>query len=499
MNVMKFDLLFRDDSTPVSECLLDDMLVRKIQKYVFGESQNLADSFRKVIALPLTNINAIEKRQTILRELLSRRGWLEDILSVLERAKSIQRENRKNLYQQIDADQRLRINLVAVIAQFSAIEDLNNLFNGQLFLCEDLRKIQIYFLKQDSFQKMKKDLVEIADFLKSKQYFAGNISFNDQMKFKSMSLVSIKKEHNLQRVWKRYVGVSNYKRQEKQIVFSDNKTIERCLTQIGEKTTYHFCKVLSGIYSFFRTIFSELYDQLEFYMAAITYIVYLEQHGFWYCFPEFVKTEKTIRTSGMYPLPLAIETNQIISENDFGTKDDSIFIITGYNRGGKTTFLRSIGLNQILAQAGVVVPSKHYVCSVFNNIVAHFPKNEDVELKYGMFEREVAVLQRDLATISTNALVLMNESFSSTTEDEGCTVVKEVLMALAETNSTVFFVTHFYKLANDIADFNAALKSKATAVNLVTAIYEKPSQRVNYKIIRGEPLPTYNINLSDFV
>ena len=96
------------------------------------------------------------------------------------------------------------------------------------------------------------------------------------------------------------------------------------------------------------------------------------------------------------------------------------------------------------------------------------------------------------------ALVLMNESFSTTVESEAELLASDIIAALAQIDSLVFFVTHFYKFAAHIDDFNHRLGGKAVAVNLITKKYEKPNARTNYQIVRGDPITNYRIRLDDF-
>lgn len=67
-------------------------------------------------------------------------------------------------------------------------------------------------------------------------------------------------------------------------------------------------------------------------------------------------------------------------------------IITGSNQGGKTTFLRSIGLAQLMAQSGLFVAAESFQCCLHTGIFTHFPNEEDQELRYGLLEEELCKL-----------------------------------------------------------------------------------------------------------
>ena len=256
--------------------------------------------------------------------------------------------------------------------------------------------------------------------------------------------------------------------------------------------------MLAGVYSHYKSLFRSLYEQLTFYRAALHYSEYLQRNGLRCCCPEITDGENYIEAVQLYLLSLAI-TNGGVDTNDFCTPNDSIFIITGYNRGCKTTFLRSIGFAQICAQAGLMVPALGYRCSVFRYISVHFPRGEGKQLSAGLFEDELERLGGDIDNMGSHSLVLMNESFSTTVESEAELLASDIITALAQVDSTVFFVTHFYGFAARIDDLNRRLGGRATAVNLVTEKYEKPNARTDYKIVRGEPIPNYRIRLEDFI
>lgn len=280
--------------------------------------------------------------------------------------------------------------------------------------------------------------------------------------------------------------------------YSQEKDIERQIAEITEKSIYNVCKIISGVYTFFKSLFYSLYEQLSFYQSALVYLDHLQRRGKNCCFPEITYEKNYIEASKVYLFPLALK-HGIVDTNDFCTQKDGIFVITGYNRAGKTTFLRSIGFAQIVAQAGLMVPALNYKCSVFQYVLVHFPRNEEKQLFSGLFEDEMKRLKNDINCIKDHSLVLLNESFSTTVETEAEQHASDIIAALAQINSLVFFVTHFYGFAKHIDVLNRRLNGKSVAVNLVTKKYEKPSDRTSYQIVRGDPISDYKIQLEDFL
>ncbi len=64
-------------------------------------------------------------------------------------------------------------------------------------------------------------------------------------------------------------------------------------------------------------------------------------------------------------------------------------IITGANQGGKTTFLRRIGLARIMMQCGMFVPAKAFTANVCERTLTHFKREEDTAMESGKFDEEL--------------------------------------------------------------------------------------------------------------
>ena len=65
--------------------------------------------------------------------------------------------------------------------------------------------------------------------------------------------------------------------------------------------------------------------------------------------------------SGLYDVSLALSMGRKVVGNDLNADNKSLVIITGANTGGKSTFLRSVGLAQLMMQAGMFVPAETFL------------------------------------------------------------------------------------------------------------------------------------------
>ena len=95
-------------------------------------------------------------------------------------------------------------------------------------------------------------------------------------------------------------------------------------------------------------------------------------------------------------------------------KEQRALIVTGANQGGKSTFLRSLGIAQVLCQAGMYVPAKKYPLHAYEDIFTHFTRREDATMNMGKFEEELKRMEQILRGAKKNTLILLNESFAIT-------------------------------------------------------------------------------------
>jgi hypothetical protein len=193
---------------------------------------------------------------------------------------------------------------------------------------------------------------------------------------------------------------------------------------------------------------SELRTELAFYQAGVRLYKALRDHGLATALPDpLPPTSRAHHAVGLYDLALALAAPATIVPNTLRTTNRQILVVTGANRGGKTTFLRALGQAHLFMQAGLFVPAQSFQAPVFDKIFTHFRREEDRSLRQGKLEEELTRLSRIADQLTPQSLLLMNESFAATNEREGATIAQEVLRALADRGVSVAFVTHLYEFA----------------------------------------------------
>ena len=166
-----------------------------------------------------------------------------------------------------------------------------------------------------------------------------------------------------------------------------------------------------------------------------------------------------MRARGFYNLKLADFVhdgkNSIVANDlDFGS-DGSLYILTGANRGGKTTITQATGLMFALAQGGVFVPASEFSFVPADCIFTHYPADEDKTLDYGRLGEECRRFREIFSRCTSDSLLLLNETFSTTSFEEGFFIARDAVKAILKKGTRCIYNTHMHKLASDIGEINA--------------------------------------------
>ena len=108
--------------------------------------------------------------------------------------------------------------------------------------------------------------------------------------------------------------------------------------------------------------------------------------------------------------------------NALDAKDCRLLVITGANQGGKSTCLRSLGIAQIMMQCGMFVPAAQFEGALYRNNFTHFTRREDQSMNSGRLDEELRRMDAIVRQVTKDSLVLLNESFATTTEKEGSVI-----------------------------------------------------------------------------
>ncbi|HTP25059.1 MAG TPA: hypothetical protein VMK12_05285, partial [Anaeromyxobacteraceae bacterium] len=189
----------------------------------------------------------------------------------------------------------------------------------------------------------------------------------------------------------------------------------RALSDLRDRGLKLVAKAVSQSADHVVGFFEMLRTELAFYVGCLTLHARMANLGIPAAFPKPMPAgERTLRGSGLCDLSLGIGMGKNPVPNELVADGKSICIITGANQGGKTSFLRCVGLAQLMMQAGLFVAASSYVAEVCTGILTHFRREEDVSMKSGKLDEELGRMSAIVDVLSRDALVLFNESFAAT-------------------------------------------------------------------------------------
>ncbi|MDG7016673.1 MAG: DNA mismatch repair protein MutS [Nitrososphaerota archaeon] len=232
------------------------------------------------------------------------------------------------------------------------------------------------------------------------------------------------------------------------------------------------------------SFFTALRTELAFYIGCLNLRELLLRKGEPTCIPvPSVCQSLALSARGLYDVSLTLKLERRVIGNDLAADGKGLLVITGANQGGKSTFLRSLGLAYLMTQAGMFAPAEELSLGVSTGTFTHYKREEDVTMKSGKLDEELGRMSDIVDHIRPGCVLLCNESFSSTNEGEGSEIGDEVIRALMNSGIRVFMVTHLFELARGFHRRNAGEA-------LFLRAERKPDGTRTFRMVEGEPLST---------
>jgi DNA mismatch repair ATPase MutS len=232
------------------------------------------------------------------------------------------------------------------------------------------------------------------------------------------------------------------------------------------------------------SFFKMLRTELAFYVGCLNLSERLVTKNEPFCFPRAAPAgEREHRFCGLYDVCLSLRLQQRAVGSSAQAYGKSLFIVTGANQGGKSCFLRSIGLAQLMMQSGMFVAAESFEAEVCPALLTHFRREEDPAMKSGKLDEELARMSEIIEHIVPNSMLLFNESFAATNEREGSEIANQIVCALLNRRIKVAYVTHLYDFAHGL--FNRRMEQAI----FFRADREADGRRT-FRMQEGEPIGT---------
>ncbi|TVR90352.1 MAG: DNA mismatch repair protein MutS [Trueperaceae bacterium] len=200
-----------------------------------------------------------------------------------------------------------------------------------------------------------------------------------------------------------------------------------------------------------QAFFVQLRSELAFYVGCLNLHDTLAARGQATCLPDASPAgNRDLRFTGLTDPCLALHTSAAVVGNTIEADGTDLIVVTGANQGGKTVFLRSLGVAQTMMQSGMFVAAEAFRSDVCSGLFTHFRREEDPSMAHGKLDEELARLSALADRLGPDAWLLCNESFAATNQREGSEIARQVVSALLERRVRMAFVTHLTEFALEL-------------------------------------------------
>lgn len=230
--------------------------------------------------------------------------------------------------------------------------------------------------------------------------------------------------------------------------------------------------------------FHRLRFETAFYLGCVNLHHTLDMIGVTTCLPTPEPPESlALDCHGLVDIGLAVRTGLRPIGSDLAGDGKALIMMTGANQGGKSTLLRAVGLAQLMVNAGTFVCAQEMRASVSTGVFTHYRREEGGALRHGKFDDELHRMSRLVDRLRPGCLVLLDESFSSTTEREGSQVARDIVDAFVAAGIRVCMVTHLYTLSHGLAE-------QADPLHLFLRAQRDGDGHHSFRLVPGSPEST---------
>lgn len=489
-------LLYRDSYSDGKKCyysqrdIIKDLNLEILFRTMSREDDLISDKVRKITMLPLQTPEEILYRQEILNDFTTHTGVLNEMYEYALRQHKALRTYKEEMHKNRTRSTKKTGEIIETLKYLTQGQEelirLRTLLNrnADLLTSEGLKNL----LQRLDNMPLKDILDRIHDmnFYSTGGELHYTFQFGGGLKIKNAIFNYCEtnperrkknKQGTFQNLYLKYV--------KKNTIFTaGDDALLQDIAHITEFTALQMIKVFRPYISKMMSFFEHFIEEVAFYMGAVKFMKRLGELNI----PLTMPTPQPIGCKSgtfvsLYDLSLAIYVQHMPITNDLSLEDNKLILITGANQGGKSTFLRSYGIAQVMMQCGLPVPAIKFSAPIYKQVFTHFTRREDEQLNSGRLREELQRMSSMINVATPNTLFLLNESFASTTEKEGSKIADGILRAFYKKDITTMMVTHLYQLAKTLYD------EKLQGATFLVAERTDDGTRT-FRMLPGEPSHT---------
>lgn len=208
--------------------------------------------------------------------------------------------------------------------------------------------------------------------------------------------------------------------------------------------------------------------------------------------PKFVEENKLYIKDGRHPvLEGTIQSHSYISSDIEMNNKRQILLLTGPNMGGKSTYMRMIAQNVILAQMGSYIPCTEAILSINDQIFTRMGASDDILSGQSTFMVEMMEAKNALSKATKNSLILFDELGRGTSTYDGMALASAIIEYVVEViGCKTIFSTHYHELVTLEEMYD-------TIHNIHVEVHEENNHvTFLYKVMDGKADKSYGINVA---
>lgn len=225
--------------------------------------------------------------------------------------------------------------------------------------------------------------------------------------------------------------------------------------------------------------------EIQFYVAWLGYLAPVVTSGLRCCYPQMLQESREVCARDTYDLALAKRlagAGKAVVCNDFALHGvERVFVVSGPNNGGKTTFARTFGQLHHLAQIGCPVPGSEASLRHFDRMFVHFERQESMSNLRGKLQDDLVRIRSILERMTSDSIIVMNEIFSSTTLQDAVFLGRKVLERVSALDAIGVCVTFLDELATvdaKMVSLTSMVDPRDPAIRTLKVVRRPPGGRV---------------------
>ena len=506
------DILFSENSQKntvqlKAETIKDLGLNEVLENITEGEKEMII--IKDIITKIPVDISDMKYRQDIMKDFLNNENLTKDFTDAIWQIRTLKdySDNRRLLSQNDNSLYILLEYLRELNVYVNVLEAIKKCFEQNKIESLGLKRLSEHIdeiIKDKDFEEAKSDINKMLEELSAVQGAIVGVNFTPDLDVEQVSVVEfvpykVRSKYKFAEIAASLGLILNNPASSNQggkpgadpRVRVLDPLLVNMTPQIEKHLKRHFGKiksVMSKYIKFDSAFMTEMYEGLTFYLVMARFAGRLKKESCDICFPDLYdksdSSDKEFSIKDLYNVRLFFAGEKNIVKNDLSfTPKENLYILTGPNRGGKTIIEQAVGIISVFASSGAFVTAKECSGKPFTNILTHFPIDENLTINYGRLGEEAVRIKEIVKEADDNTLILFNETYSTTSAQDGLYLSKDLLKILKETGSSVIFNTHIHEVARSIDEMNEWTGES----NFVSLVMEIKDNVNTFKVKRSNP------------